>query len=68
MFLIMFLNNVGKTIGSHDCADRGAERIAIELSSGKKHKVTFEFINEPEEKNYMEELRMQMGSSGQYED
>ena len=35
-------------IGCPDCADGGAEFIEIITNSGKKHKVTFEYFNEPE--------------------
>jgi hypothetical protein len=35
--------------GCPDCADGGAEWIEIEVLSGKKHRVTFEYKNEPEE-------------------
>jgi hypothetical protein len=38
-----------ETIGCPDCADGGAEWIEIEVISGKKHRVTFEYMNEPEE-------------------
>ena len=58
--------NLPQTIGCPDCADGGAEWLEIELSSGKKHKVTFEYLNEPEElEDYVEELRKQMGRSGE---
>ena len=47
-----------ETIGCPDCADGGAEWIEIEAISGKKHKVTFEYMNEPEElSNYVIVLR-----------
>jgi len=36
-------------IGCPDCADVGSEWIEIEALSGKKHKVTFEYMNEPDE-------------------
>ena len=36
-----------ETIGCPDCADGGAEFIEI-ITSGKKHKVTFEYFHEPE--------------------
>ena len=44
-------------IGCPDCADGGAEYIALE-GSDFQHKVTFEFNKEPDEvANYIEELR-----------
>jgi hypothetical protein len=53
-------------IGCPDCADGGAEWIEIEVLSGKKHKVTFEYRNEPDElKDYMIGLREQIGKSNQ---
>lgn len=49
------------TIGCPDCADGGAEWIEIELVNGDKHKVTFEYYNEPNAvKNYISELREMM--------
>ena len=36
-----------ETIGCPDCADGGAEWLEIEMISGKTHKVTFEYHNEP---------------------
>ena|SRR5690554_4911237 len=49
-----------ETIGCPDCADGGAEWIEIEVVSGKKHRVTFEYMNEPKElKNYVMGLRKQ---------
>ena len=36
-----------ETIGCPDCTDGGAEFIEI-ITSGEKHKVTFEYFNEPE--------------------
>ncbi len=51
------------TIGCPDCADGGAEWIEIELANGKKHKVTFEYHNEPDAvKNYINDLREMMNS------
>lgn len=45
-------------IGCPDCADGGAEWIEIELPNGSKHKVTFEYNNEPALlKNTVVELR-----------
>jgi hypothetical protein len=38
-----------EVLGCPDCADGGAEWIEIVSQSGKKHKVTFEYMNEPEE-------------------
>lgn len=47
-----------ETIGCPDCADGGAEWIEIELNDGEKHKVTFEFHDEPSElENYVTRLR-----------
>jgi len=39
--------NLPETIGCPDCADGGAEWLEIELPNGNKHKVTFEYYNEP---------------------
>lgn len=51
---------LSETIGCPDCADGGAEWIEIEVGSGKKHKVTFEYMNEPEElKSCATSLRLQ---------
>lgn len=51
------------TIGCPDCADGGAEWIEIELVTGEKHKVTFEYNNEPAAvKNYIADLREMMNS------
>lgn len=45
-------------IGCPDCADGGAEWVEFEFSSGKKHRVTFEYMNEPEKlKDFVSELR-----------
>ncbi len=53
-----------ETFGCPDCADGGAEWIEIEDLSGKRHKVTFEYMNEPEElKNYVIGLREQIQKS-----
>jgi len=50
--------NLPKIIGCPDCADGGAEWIEIELDNGVKHKVTFEYHNEPSVvKSYIVELR-----------
>jgi hypothetical protein len=35
-------------IGCPDCADGGAEWLEVEMNSGSKHKVTFEYGNEPQ--------------------
>lgn len=56
--------NLPETIGCPDCADGGAEWIEIEKASGKKHKVTFEYRNEPDElKNYLSILRELIGKA-----
>ena len=34
-------------IGCPDCIDGGAEWLEVELRNGDKHKVTFEYYNEP---------------------
>ena len=48
------------TIGCPDCADGGAEYVEIETFSGDKHKVTFEYLKEPELlKNTITDLRKQ---------
>jgi hypothetical protein len=39
--------NMQEVWGCPDCADGGAEWIEITLRSGKKHKVTFEYLKEP---------------------
>lgn len=55
---------LSKTIGCPDCADGGAEWIEIELSNGKKHKVAFEYRNEPSSiKGYVIVLRGMMEKS-----
>jgi hypothetical protein len=36
-----------ETLGCPDCADGGAEWVEIELRNGEKHRVTFEYHNEP---------------------
>lgn len=47
-----------ETIGCPDCADGGAEWLELELKNGNKHKVTFEYNNEPALlKNYILKLR-----------
>ena len=46
------------TIGCPDCADGGAEWIELELANRSRHKVTFEYFNEPAiTGNYIEDLR-----------
>jgi hypothetical protein len=51
-----------ETIGCPDCADGGAEWIEVELVSGEIHKVTFEYMQEPESlSDYLVDLRKQMG-------
>lgn len=51
-----------ETIGCPDCADGGAEWLEIELVTGEKHKVTFEYNNEPTLlKNYISKLREVLG-------
>lgn len=53
-----------ETIGCPDCADGGAEWIEIEQANGNKHKVTFEFMNEPSEmKGYIDKFRELAGRS-----
>jgi hypothetical protein len=37
-----------KVIGCPDCADGGAEWLEIELNTGTRHKVTFEYNREPQ--------------------
>lgn len=37
-----------EVIGCPDCADGGAEWLEIELNTGSKHKVTFEYNREPQ--------------------
>jgi hypothetical protein len=50
-------NGLQETIGCPDCADGGAEWIEIE-SGASKHKVTFEYMNEPVAvKLYIDKLR-----------
>jgi hypothetical protein len=50
-------NSLKETIGCPDCADGGAEWIEIE-SGASKHKVTFEYMNEPPTvKIYIDKLR-----------
>ncbi len=50
--------NLAEFIGCPDCADGGAEWLEIELANGQKHKVTFEYINEPAVlKNKIDKLR-----------
>lgn len=43
---------LSQTIGCPDCADGGAEWIEIETASGRSHKVTFEYMNEPDSLKY----------------
>lgn len=51
--------NLASVIGCPDCADGGAEWLEIFLNNGKKHKVTFEYNNEPKElKQYILTLRL----------
>jgi hypothetical protein len=40
-------NELPATIGCPDCADGGAEWFEITMTNGDKHKVTFEYGNEP---------------------
>jgi hypothetical protein len=40
--------NLQEVMGCPDCADGGAEWVEIEMNTGSKHKVTFEYMNEPE--------------------
>ncbi len=55
---------LSETIGCPDCADGGAEWIEIELIPGEKHKVTFEYMNEPDElADYLTGLRAQLEKS-----
>ena len=50
-----------ETIGCPDCADRGAEWIEIFISESNKHKVTFEYNEEPlQVKSFIEFLRQQL--------
>jgi len=50
--------NLPETIGCPDCADGGAEWLEVELTNGTKHKVTFEYRNEPASlKNQILKLR-----------
>ena len=50
--------NKKEVIGCPDCADGGAEWVEIEMSDNNKHKVTFEYQNEPEElKEFVSTLR-----------
>lgn len=50
--------NLPETIGCPDCADGGAEWLEVELTNGTKHKVTFEYQNEPASiKNQILKLR-----------
>lgn len=54
---ISSFNALQETIGCPDCADGGAEWIQIETGA-TKHKVTFEYHNEPPEvKQYIDKLR-----------
>lgn len=47
-----------EVIGCPDCADGGAEWLEIWLENGEKHKVTFEYNNEPVVlKQYLPKLR-----------
>ncbi|MDQ1297447.1 MAG: hypothetical protein QG611_1429 [Bacteroidota bacterium] len=59
-----FFFELPQSIGCPDCADGGSEWIEIEVASGKKHKVTFEYMNEPDGlKDYIIGLREQIGQS-----
>lgn len=50
-----------KIIGCPDCADGGAEWVEMKLKNGEKHKVVFEYFNEPGVlKDYIDVLRNQM--------
>lgn len=52
------------TIGCPDCADGGAEWLEIELKNGIKHKVTFEYNNEPSLlKDYILKLREMLNAN-----
>jgi hypothetical protein len=52
------------TIGCPDCNDGGAEWIEIILSNGEKHKVTFEYQNEPDAvKDCINDLSILMSNS-----
>lgn len=39
--------NMEEVVGCPDCADGGAEWVEIKMSDNNKHKVTFEYQNEP---------------------
>ncbi len=53
-----------ETIGCPDCADGGAEWLEVVLTNGEKHKVTFEYLNEPAIlTNYIDSLRDVMSRS-----
>lgn len=55
-------------IGCPDCADGGAEWLEIELANGVKHKVTFEYKNEPAlVKDYISRLRKLIGEFEDWE-
>lgn len=55
---------LSETIGCPDCADGGAEWVEVEYVSGKKHRVTFEYMKEPDElKDYLIGLREQKEKS-----
>ena len=54
---------LSETIGCPDCADGGAEWLEIEMTGGEKHRVTFEYQNEPSLlADYVSELRSMMES------
>ncbi len=50
--------------GCPDCADGGAEWLEVVLSTGEKHKVTFEYFNEPALiKQEIEQLREKLSEN-----
>lgn len=56
-------NKLAPVIGCPDCADGGAEWLELILTSGEKHKVTFEYNNEPTElRQYIPQLRRLMST------
>ncbi len=56
--------NLEEFIGCPDCADGGAEWVEIDLANGQKHKVTFEYGNEPVIlKNKIDKLRELLNSN-----
>ena len=53
-----------ETIGCPDCTDGGAEYLELIVSSGEIHKVTFEYMNEPDLlKDCIAQLRQQSEKS-----